>query len=337
MLVDKLKIYSKILLDDTRSDDQLEVAIKQLAPLFEEYTFANKKTDESFFIESSLSNGLALSPNKAAKCVLEPLRVAYFLRGVYKAINDTIKSFSNPIHILYAGSGPYGTLIVPLLPFFSSKEIQVSILDYHQLSLDSVKSIVESFGFAKYIKEYIQADASIYKHPKNDTLHMIISETMTAALQKEMQVPITLNLAPQLIKGGVFIPENIAIKAIHLNSKDAFIKMGSDSTWDKDQIFGTVFEINKQKGVEHSTWRNKNFIPANKIIFPEQIQKDVHPFLLTDITIYEDIKMDGFQCSLNYLLGFPGEISCKANSKVEFIYNLGENPGLSIKREYENG
>lgn len=337
MSTDKLKTYTKILLDDNQSDDELEIAIKNLATLFEGYSIINKEQDESFFIESTLPNGLALSPEKAAKCILEPLRVAYFLRGIYKAIKDTLKSFSKPIHILYAGSGPYATLIVPLLPFFSSKEIQVSILDYHQLSLDSVKSIVESFGFNDYIKGYIQADAAIYKHPKDSPIHIVVSETMTASLQQEMQVPITLNLAPQLIEGGIFVPENISVKAIHLNPKNAFITIGSKSYWDKEGVFGTIFEINKQKGLEYGNWMDKASIPANVIEFPKKTQKELHPFLLTEIIVYGDIKLDGFKCSLNYLLGFPGGISCKEGSKFEFIYNLGETPGLTIKREYENG
>lgn len=331
---DKLKTFTKILLDKNQSDDKLEAVVKQLATLFEENSCINKENNESFYIESALSNGLALSPDKAALCALEPLRVSYFLRGIYKAINDVLSNPSETVNILYAGSGPYGTLLIPLLPFFSSKDIQVTILDYHQTSLDSVKNIVGFFDLDEYIKDYVQADASVYKYPKDEPLHVVISETMTASLQKEMQVPITLNLSPQLIDGGVFIPENIALKGIYLNPKEAFIQMGSDAYWDKDKVFATVFEINKQKGIEYNFYLDKEYIPANKIALPKDIQKDFHPFLLTEITVYDDIKMDGFQCSLNHLLSFPSDGLEKKDSELELVYNLGENPGISLKKEY---
>jgi hypothetical protein len=59
-----------------------------------------------------LSSGKAVSPTKAAHCLLEYRRTAVFLRGVYKAILQLKRDFPHErLHILYAGCGPYATLL----------------------------------------------------------------------------------------------------------------------------------------------------------------------------------------------------------------------------------
>ncbi|NOR57456.1 MAG: hypothetical protein GQ474_02925 [Sulfurimonas sp.] len=330
MKVDQLKSYSKILLDDKSSDPELEDAAQLLTDFFEAFSSIKNRQNLKSKQEAILSRGTVISPSGAAMCTQDSLRVSYFLRGAFQAINDFLYKFKNrPIHILYAGSGPYGTLLIPLLPYFSSKDIQITILDYHEVSLKSVSNIVEALGLNQYFKKYIQADATRYKHPKDDTIDIIVSETMTAALEKEMQVPITLNLAPQLCKNGIFIPQNIAIKAMFLSVDNAFIKMGTDSKWNDALEFGTVFEIDKDRGIEFSKEINKDYILANEITFPENIKKDTHPFLITEITVYDEIKMCGYQCTLNHPVGFPPYETKEASSKVDFIYKLNENLGLT--------
>jgi len=69
---------------------------------------------------------------------------------------------------------------------------------------------------------------------------------------------------------------------------------------------------------------------ANNVLFSNDIKNGKHPFLKTETSVYNGIKLDGYQSTLNYLVGFSGSISCSAGSKTEFIYKLGKNPGLQI-------
>jgi hypothetical protein len=63
-----------------------------------------------------LPSGKAISTAAAAHCLLEMKRTAAFLRGIHKAISlKILESTGGPIRILYPGSGPFGTLVVPLL------------------------------------------------------------------------------------------------------------------------------------------------------------------------------------------------------------------------------
>ena len=98
---------------------------------------------------------------------------------------------------------------MPLLHLFNSYEIEIILLDIYQTSINSVKKNVKTLSYQSYIKEYLIEDATIYKHSKENSLHMIITESMDKALIKEPQVEIIRNLGKQLVSNGTFIPEEI--------------------------------------------------------------------------------------------------------------------------------
>lgn len=331
--IDQLKEFSKILLEESSSDDILEKKSKELASFFELLSCVKipKEVNNEEHYETVLSKGVAVSPKVAASCAVDFLRTSYFLRGIKKAIDDLLsKNIDRPIEILYAGSGPYGTILIPLLPFFSSKEIQVSILDYHEESLASLKSIVNLLDLKDYIKDFIQTDATIYKQSDEKKFDLIISETMAAGLEKEMQVPITLNLISLLDQqNGILIPENILLKGKVLEPKDAFIPMGSTSYWDEGIELGTIFEINKEKALELSKCIDDPYLMANEISFPNDVDKSLRPFLITEIVVYDDIELNGYKSTLNHILALTS--SSDLNKPMNYIYDLDNTLGIRIK------
>jgi hypothetical protein len=147
----------------------------------------------------NLPSGNAVSTIKAAHCLLEFQRTAVFLRGVYKAILRLKKNFPNErLHILYAGCGPYATLLTPLTTFFKADELAFHLMDINEASLNAAKKLYEALALNDYVEDWICADATIYRIPQGETRHLILSETMLNALRKEPQVEIMLNLVPQL-------------------------------------------------------------------------------------------------------------------------------------------
>jgi hypothetical protein len=101
-------------------------------------------------------------------------------------------------------------LLLPLLNRFTPGELDVTLLDVHQRSVDSVQRLLAHFGLGAYRIRAHRADASRYRHVGK--LHLVIAEAMQKALEQEPQVAIAANLAPQLLSGGIFIPQRIEIE-----------------------------------------------------------------------------------------------------------------------------
>lgn len=89
-------------------------------------------------------------------------------------------------------------------------EARFTFLDIHQSSIDSVRRLVQHFGFGKC--DFVVADATTYRHPR--PIDLAIVEAMQAALSKEPQVAIVRNLAPQLAEGGIMIPQRVTVDVV---------------------------------------------------------------------------------------------------------------------------
>ncbi len=199
------------ILDEGSTPDALRKALKGFASLCAD--IGGVRPDPSFDAwadDALLANGVAINPQAAAHCVLDYQRSVTYLRGVYAAIGKLQQRFCDaPLEILYAGCGPYATLLLPLLVKFSAGELNIHLLDVHQRSLDSVERLLAQLDFSDHSVHRIQADACDYQHPRE--LHLVIAETMQKSLEQEPQFAVTANLAPQLLPGGVFIPQKIDI------------------------------------------------------------------------------------------------------------------------------
>ena len=134
---------------------------------------------------TTLPTGVAISPVNAARCLWDFKRTYEFMRAVQAALAKLKKRFApEKIEILYAGCGPFASLIVPLLNEFSPGEINLSLLDYHAASIASVRRIFERLNFCEFDPAFVQTDAARYRHPR--ALHLIICETMQTALANDL-------------------------------------------------------------------------------------------------------------------------------------------------------
>lgn len=212
--------------------------------------------------DTYLQKGIALSQKHAADCIKDYKRTIRFIQGVYQAILSAQKKFPHQrLNILYAGCGPYAPLIIPLLHYFKPEQVNVTLIDIHQHSIDSVKEVISILGYEDYFSDVMVADATTYTFDSDHTLHMVITETMFRALVNEPQVAITQNLAPQLDKDGILVPEEISLsigysffsKEPYLNHyKDTYdIKNDSNEVYRKQ--IKPLFSINKKNSVNPET------------------------------------------------------------------------------------
>lgn len=264
-----------------------------------------------------LPSGKAISTAAAAHCLLEMKRTAVFLRGINKAILVKISEAAcKPVNILYAGTGPYATLVAPLLLLFNPSEIKIDLLDINQVSLNSAIKVLKQLGLEQFIGSVYLADAAIFKVEKN--YDVVISETMQAALKKEPQVAIMQNLIPQTGDRCIFIPEAITVEAALVSSE----KLNAE-TWSYEGVqrigLGEVLTVDRN----HLDVENDPTV----VRVPNAIGECRQMNLYTTIRVFGEHVLGEGDCSLTLPLRI-GRRERVEGETITFWYEQGEVPGI---------
>lgn len=161
-------------------------------------------------------NGNAIGTFWAAKCIREVFRTQRFSRALYSSVLETMGQNKRPIHVLYAGTGPFATLALPVMMMLKPEELQFTFLEINPESIEILEQVIDLFDLHAYVKNIHQCDASSWE-VSSSGIDIVISETMSRALVAEPQVAIMLNLASQLPKEVVFLPEEIKVSLSKLS------------------------------------------------------------------------------------------------------------------------
>lgn len=168
--------------------------------------------DESATSDIGLSQGIAINPKLAAQCFTDYLRTHRFMLGTYLCVLNQLNQKTKPIQILYAGTGPYATIVLPLLYLFSEEEISITAIEINENSYTAANSLIGKLKKGKYFDSFLLTDAITYTTDKK--FDIVISETMDKALTREPQLAIFSNLVTYLASNGSLIPECIKVDLV---------------------------------------------------------------------------------------------------------------------------
>jgi len=315
ILLKSLNRHTQLLLNCGDDAVSMKLAVDQIYKIYSQITGVKINTihqDKDILLPS----GKAISTAAAAHCLLEMKRTAVFLRGINKAIALKLSQAADkPIRILYAGTGPYGTLLTPLLPLYPSAELRVDMLDINRQSLVALHDLVGTLALNQYIDEIFCTDATTFTVTK--PYDIVISETMLACLKSEPQVAIMQNLIPQLNEACIFIPEEITIDACLTNPKmemDRLMYYETERPAFERLSLGNILKLNKQ--TIHKT------LECIRLSIPEETANFPILKLFTKVTV------------------FGNEMLTENDSSITLpkqYYNLKERPVHEVEFRYEQG
>ena len=281
--------------------------------------------------ETPTPDGLALSPTNAVMCADDYLRTIRFIRGLHAAIIDRKKRLSGrPVRVLYAGCGPYATLAVPLMSILSSETVTFTLVDIHAESIDAVKSIVRSLGYADYVNAFQVADAGSVRIAEDWPPDIVLMEVMQACLEKEPQVAVTRHLVGQAPEATLIPAEvRIELKLVDLSREFAFHYSDQDvPEVQRDRVHvETLFRLNREAVL---SWDDgdSELLPAAEVQVPELPESRYQLMLFTIVDVFGDNTLRDYDSSLTVPRTMGGKLRFKPGDTVEFSYQCGTHPGL---------
>ena len=337
---DPFKKMTQMFLQDETDYLALSKAVKEFKAFLIELTGINLE-DEEGRRNIQFDNGIALGTTWAAMCIDDMIRTKRFMKGVFDAVTHLRTATTAPIHILYAGTGPFAALVLPLLTKFSEEEIQFTFLEINEKSFTALERLIAKLGIDGYIRSLELADATQYSIPKGEHFDMLVCEAMLPGLNKEQQVPILLNLLKQLPAGITFIPQKIELELALIHPGRHIEVMMGNTEIDYCKRMGKIFELSKEKVFEY----NSNRGASGKIVFPEttiacfpvQMKDHTRLVILTDIYVFgeQHIGINESGLTIPVLLQDISNIRDR-EIVIRARYKVDDIPGIEYTIHFEN-
>lgn len=298
----------------------------------------NKVCEQNMDVENGrndigFDNGKALGTFWAALCLDDLIRTRQFVRGINKAIQEKINK-QKPLHILYAGTGPFATLILPFIFRYSKQEIKYTFLEINPLSFGILQDLISKLGLKDYNIKLVKEDATKYQIDFKNKPDIIISETMQDALAKEQQVSIFLNLMNQVNYDTIFIPEKIEL-FIGLKKSGIPAEETQNKHYQKEE---KIFDVSKEAMFPLNLTESKIigeilFDKKQTIIEEKKLRGFSQLLLLTEIQVYKDVKIGVNESSLtipkiikdipsNFKDSITINTQYKISSQPELVYEI---------------
>ena len=328
MTLDRLRELARILLDERSGEAELKPACRELFERLSE--IGGKEAISQATTDTRLPQGLALSPAGAAACIDDPLRTAMFARGVHAAVIESARRHPGScIEVVYAGSGPFAALVLPVMAVSSPERVRFTLIDIHAESIRSAEAVLAHFGLTPFLRHAVVGDATAYEHPRELPLHVVVLEVLREALANEPQVAITRNLVPQMTEGGFLIPEEITVDLVMENPHILAGVDPREAAGEPGVPVGRVLTLDKSLAYAGET---DGRLALGKLQIPRAPEAAL-PAYVTRIGVFRTLRLAGRDSCLTIPVRIPAMHGVREGDEVSFHYQLGPRPGIEFQRE----
>lgn len=300
-------------LPDIEPDGKLH--IDAIASILTRITGISSEFNMNDWQDANLETGIAISPIQAAKCVSQVLRTKRFLQGIKSCLDNKL-AIKSSVNVLYAGTGPYGMLLLPLLTCYYKYPINVTLIDIHKENIQAVKKLIAALELSEFIQEVHHGDATTWQPEENTEYDIIISETMNTLLEREPQVSIFRHLVQYLRVDGNLIPEQVVLGA----------RLKAYEIYQKPLInLENFFYLNKISCRKLAD--GDESLLSGLIKLPVQFSTMAYQTvqMTTDIQIKDDIWLRENDCSLNNVKSYK-RLKLRPDGHIRFTYQIGQVP-----------
>jgi hypothetical protein len=321
----RLRSILDSLLDERSSREALDEAAAELYDLFSAISVGNDRGSGG----TELPSGTALSPSAAATCTRDGMRTAVFVRGLRDAIAEAGRRFRGErIEVLYAGTGPFAVLAVPLMTVFSPTDVQFTLIDCHEESLQSVRTVLRHFGFGEFVRAILAVDAAVYRHRPNARVHVLVAEIMQRALGIEPQVEVFRNLASRLEPNGILVPESVTVDLV-LGDPQLATTGWSQRGAGAGTVAGRVAELSDATLAARPDRRNRIDV---RTLTLTHVPPSASAMYATTIRVFGRHVLREFDSGLTYPEIVWDLSNLQEGEQLAFWYELGRRPGIRWER-----
>ncbi|MFK8165649.1 MAG: hypothetical protein AB8H12_24590 [Lewinella sp.] len=321
----ELRKIAKVYLDDKLDYAELKAATLAFKSYLQELTTLDFN-NQVYRTDIHLEAGLAIATEWAVRCVDDLERTKRFIKGTAEAIDEVLRRRPGPVHLLYAGTGPYATLVLPLLSLFSPDQLKLTLIEINDQSYQSILHIFAQPDFTPFLREVEQADASTLKLSEPEIYDILLSETMQNTLKREPQVAITVNLLRQLRSDVLLVPEKIVVQLAAIDIQY------EEMVWThKPVALGTLMESSKEALSDqiNADTAVLTFPEVSLTISSEMLKDKSTLALITTIHVYgtQHLRFDNSGLTIpDYILSLDDHQH--TDLKFRAKYELDPEPGI---------
>ncbi len=302
--------------------------VDALASILGDITGISAHDDLGRTLGMNLKSGVALSPVQAAKCLTELMRTHSFMYAVDRAVKDQLER-KGQVEIVYAGTGPYGPLLLPLLACLKDSRIQATLIDIHEENVQAVRAVVDSLDIGANIRSIEQEDATCWTPPSGRKFDIVLSETMNWLLNNEPQVMIFSHLVQYLRdEHSTLIPQKVVMDACLYNPAELNqYKMGKRMLPPEETKLGLIGCLDQDAAIAIANG-DRSLLNA-LVVIPDVLPVGQTTLKFrTEIQIYQDLWLKDGQCSLNTPMSFD-ESKYQPGDRIALTYVFGEHVGVT--------